>query len=347
VLDFWGWLIGEERFRCVPEGVGRVRPLTSLACPMGGGCWSFREFLSEAKGLGGSSRSDFGLQAFITTQNWSLKGFLKELLAAKKIADPKLVREAEALIADHSNSIFNFGAELLRLASAGRARLAGADAVQGATEAAGRMWELLWRPESYPGTQTWETRFPLSAIRGGIRGTVRAVANNLLGHFAQRLRKGRASASTYQISQIEDADNPIDPEGRASNPEVEWQEWKEAILRELAKDLNDELESNQRGRHWESRIRNLRWAIAIADAQMKYPYEWRSMAEVMPEIGLQGVPRGGLQQALKNIIDHARMRVIQRLGTEKQQAVAHGLQRRSHRSLGQTEGLFLPSLRAC
>jgi len=75
------------------------------------------------------------------------------------------VQEAEALISDHSNSIFNYGTELLRIASGGRGRLAGGDTLHAATEAAGRMWEKLWRPDAYPGTQTWETRFPLSARR--------------------------------------------------------------------------------------------------------------------------------------------------------------------------------------
>jgi hypothetical protein len=41
------------------------------------------------------------------------------------------------------------------------------------------------------------------------------------------------------------------------------------------------------------------------------------------------------------------MRVIKRLGTEKEQAVAYRLQRRSHRSPRQTEGVSLPSPRAC
>jgi hypothetical protein len=67
----------------------------------------------------------------------------------------------------------------------------------------------------------------------------------------------------------------------------------------------------------------------------------------MAEIGLQGVPRGGLQQVLKNIIDDARMRVVKKMGTEREQAVAYGLQRRSHRSLGQTEGRIVPSSWAC
>jgi hypothetical protein len=308
---------------------------------MRGGCWSFREFLFEARRFG--LRSDVGLRAFIDSQNWSFKDFLKKLLAAKKITDPLLVREAQALIAGQAD--FSYGAELMRIASAGRARLAGADAVQGATEAAGRLWELLWRLGSYPGTQTWETRFPLSALRGGIIGTVRAVANNLIGHFAQRLRKSRAAVSTFQQSQI---DEPIDPEGRAISQEGEWAEWKEAILRELVNDLSDELASSRRGKHREARVRNLRWAMAVADAQMKYPYEWRSMQEVMAEIlGLQGVPRGGLQQVLKNLIDAARLRAVRRLGSEKEQAIAYRLQRRSHRSVGQTEGTFLPSPREC
>src|SRR5262249_22106025 len=198
------------------------------------------------------SPGDPGLQAFIASQNSSFKIFLTKLLAAKKITDPQLVQEAQALITDHSDSIFNYGEELLRIAAAGRGRLAGADVLQAATEAAGRMWENLWRLESYGEGQTWESRFPLSVQRGGIRGTVRAFANYLIGHFAQGLRKGRASVSTFQISQIEAPDNPIDPEGRASYQEGEWEEWREAILRELVKDLNDELESNQRGKHWQA-----------------------------------------------------------------------------------------------
>jgi hypothetical protein len=291
--------------------------------------------LSEAKVSGG----DVGLQAFVASQNRSFKNFLKTLLAAKKITDPRLVQEAETLIADQSNSIFNYGRELVKIASAGRGRLAGADALQGATEAAGKIWELLWRPESYAETQTWESRFPLSVQRGGILGTVRAFANNLIGHFAQRLRKSRAGVSTFQQSQVE---APIDPEGRASYREGDWEEWKTAILRELVKDLHDEM-AGEGGKHQQSRIRNLRWAIAIADKQMAFPYQWRSMPEVMAEIPeLRGIPRGGLQQTLKALIDNARLRAVAKVGTEKEQAVAYGLQRRDDRSVEQTEGRFLP-----
>jgi hypothetical protein len=277
----------------------------------------------------------------IPSQNRSFKEFLEKLLDARKNTDPQLVQEAQALIADNSNTIFNYGKELLWIASAGRGRLAGADALHGATEAAGRMWEKLWRPESYAGTQTWESRFPRSVQRGGIRGTVRAFSNHLVGHFAQRLRKSRASVSTFQQSQLEE---PMEPEGRATNPEGEWEEWKTEILGELLKDLHDEMAS-EGGKHWQARVRNLRWAIAILDKQMAFPYQLRSMPEVMAEIPeLRGAARGGLQQALKNLIDDARMRVVKRLGSEKEQAVVYGLQRRSHRSLRQTEGRILSSL---
>src|SRR5689334_20644597 len=90
---------------------------------------------------------DDGLRAFVDAQNRSFKDFLRQLLSAKKFTDPRLVQEAEALIADHGNQLFDYGRELLRIASAGRGRLGGADAQQGATEAAGRLWEMMWRPE--------------------------------------------------------------------------------------------------------------------------------------------------------------------------------------------------------
>jgi hypothetical protein len=284
------------------------------------------------------SEGDQGLQAFIDSQNASFKVFLKKLVYANKISDPRLVQEAETLIADRANQLFNYGEELLRIASGGRGRLTGADALQGATEAAGRMWELLWRPEAYAGKHTWESRFAMSAQRGGIRGTVRAVANNLIGHFAQRLRKGRASVSTRQHSQIGDTENTFDVASRANNEEGEWEEWRAAILKELDKDLNDEIKKNQSGKHAEARIRNLRWAIAFAEKQMERPYEWRSMPEVMAEIPeLRGVSRGGLQQSLKSLIDDARNRVVAKMGSEKEQAVAHSLQTRGQRKWERTK----------
>ncbi len=286
----------------------------------------FREWLLEG---------DDGLQAFIDSQNWSFKDFLRKLLEAKKITDPRLVQEAETLIADRANALFNYGEELVRIASGGRGRLAGGDVLQAATEAAGRMWQQLWRPGSYAGTVTWETRFPMSVSRGGIRGTVRAFTNNLVGHFAQRLRKSRASVSTLQWSQIDT--NP-DPEAGTGNPPGEWEEWRTAILRELENDLKDALANGQGGQHWQSRIRNLRWAIEIARRQMEVPYQWRSMPAAMAEIpDLQGVSRGGLQQTLKGLIDDARNRAVAKMGSSKELAVAHSLQTRGRRALGQTK----------
>ena len=93
-------------------------------------------------------------------------------------------------------------------------------------------------------------------------------------------------------------------------------------------------------------IRNLRWALAIADKQMTFPYQWRSMAEVMAEIPeLRGVARGGLQQTLKNLLDAARNRVLAKMGTEREKAVARSLQRGRHRRIQplQVEGMVWPS----
>ncbi len=299
----------------------------------------FREWLVAVEG-------DDGRQAFIDSQNWSFKEFLRKLLEAKKITEPPLVREAESLIADRANRIFNYGQELVRIASGGRGRLAGGDTLQAATEVAGRMWEKLWRPDSYTGTQTWETRFPRSVQRGGIVGTVRAFANNLIGHFAQRLRKSRAGVSTFQQSQIDRPDNPFDVAASAGNQPGEWEEWKTAIMRELINDLRNEERSNRGGKHGEARIRNLRWAIAIAEKQMAIPYQWRSMPEVMAEIPeLRGIGRGGLQQTLKALIDDARNRVVAKIGSDREQGVAQWLQTRGRQRLkpSQVEGTFLPS----
>ena len=144
-----------------------------------------------------------------------------------------------------------------------------------------------------------------------------------------------------QQSQIAGSDHPIDVAGRASNQAGEWEEWRAAILQELVNDLHDELSRDQGGKHWEARVRNLRWAIAIATKQMEIPYQWRSMPEDMAEIPeLRAVGRGGLQQTLKGLIDDARNRVVARIGSEKEQAVARRLQTRGHRT--RAEESFLP-----
>jgi hypothetical protein len=151
--------------------------------------------------------------------------------------------------------------------------------------------------------------------------------------------------ATFQQSQIE---APIDLAARAETPADEWNEWRMAVLRELIQDLRSEEARNQGGKHWEARLRNLRWALQIAEKQMTFPYQFRSMPEVMAEIPeLRGVARGGLQQALKNLIDDARYRAVAKIGSAREQAVAHWLQKRSGRSLGQTEGRILSSLRVC
>src|SRR6516162_1574125 len=89
----------------------------------------------------------------------------------------------------------------------------------------------------------------------------------------------------------------------------------------------------------------LRTVIALVEKQMAIPYEWRSMPEVMAEIPeLRGVARGGLQQTLKALIDDARNRVVAKMGSDREQAVAHWLQaRRGRRFQGtQVEGRLLP-----
>jgi hypothetical protein len=296
--------------------------------------WTFWEWLLPFK------EGDEGRQAFVDSQNRSFQTFLCELLAARKISDPRLVQEAEALLADPS--LFQYGEELLKLAARGRGRLAGGDTLQAATEVAGRLWETLWRPQAYPGTQTWETRFPRSVHRGGIRGTVRAHVNYLLGHFAQRLRKSRARFPTVQWSRIADA--PIDPVAPAADPAGEWDEWRAAILAELTHDLRRAEASNPGGKHGQARLRNLRWALAIAEKVLAIPYQPRSMAEVLQEIPeLRGIPRGGLQQTLKALIDDARMRVVAKMGSDKEQAVARWLHsRRQGRRRARVEETFRP-----
>jgi hypothetical protein len=289
------------------------------------------------------TEGDEGRQAFVDSQNRSFQAFLRQLLAARKISDPRLVQEAEVLLADPS--LFDYGEELLKLAARGRGRLAGGDTLQAATEVAGRMWETLWRPQAYPGTESWETRFPHSADRGGLRGTVRAYANHLLGHYAQRLRKSRAHFPTLQWSQIDDA--PLDPVAPAADPEGEWGEWRAAILAELIHDLRRAEASNSGGKHGQARIRNLRWAVIIAEKQLAIPYRWRSMSEVLQEIPeLRGIRRGGLQQTLKALIDAARMRAVAKIGTAKEQGVAHWLQsRRQGRRRARVEESFWPMAR--
>ena len=86
--------------------------------------------------------------------------------------------------------------------------------------------------------------------------------------------------STMQQSQT---DAPINAQARAANPEGEWDEWQAAILRELIKDLRSEEARNEGGKHGQARIRNLRWAIAIAEKQMAIPYQWHRCPKSWPK----------------------------------------------------------------
>jgi hypothetical protein len=68
------------------------------------------------------------------------------------------------------------------------------------------------------------------------------------------------------------------------------------------------------------------------------------MPEVMQEIPeLRGIPRGGLQQTLKALIDAARMRAVAKIGSAKEQGVADWLQsRRPARRRPRVEETFRP-----
>ena len=144
----------------------------------------------------------------------------------------------------------------------------------------------------------------MSVARGGIRGTVRSFAANLVGHFAQRLRKSRSGVSTFQQSQLA---APIDPQAREATPAGEWDESEGshpagAYERPAAGKKHATRAANT-PRHASA---TLRWAIAFAEKQMAVPYQWRSMPAAMAEIPeLRGVGRGGLQQTLKSLIDDA------------------------------------------
>jgi hypothetical protein len=156
---------------------------------------------------------------------------------------------------------------------------------------------------------TWESKNPFSAERGGIRGTIRSWARNKAGHFAARINKRRTGVATRQISQIQDPDNPFEPPARASMSDLEWDDLKRAIVNDLETQLRTEIEAQ--GPHWQSRVRNLRWAVQIVQRQMAIPWEWRSMPEIADEIpGLEAGLRGGLADQLKRRIDQARRKAL-------------------------------------
>ncbi|HKI34294.1 MAG TPA: hypothetical protein VKA46_20745 [Gemmataceae bacterium] len=270
----------------------------------------WRRFLREMRG-------DQGYQAFVDQTNREFRAMIGTILRMGKFTDPRNEAEARALVADPGS--FNYAEELVAAAGSGRARLRGQDVLDGAQEANVQLWKKLLNPKLYePDNVTWESRNPTSARRNGIRGTIRSWARHAAGHFAARINKPRTGVATYQVSQMQDPDNPFDPPARPRESELEWDDLKRAIIGDLQKELNKEIRS--RGAHWQSRARNLRWAVEIVKRQMALPWEWRSMPEVAAELPeLKGQLRGGLADQLKRIIDGARRKA---LGEDRQGAVA-------------------------
>jgi hypothetical protein len=253
-------------------------------------------------------RGDEGYQAFIDQTNQEFRKMIGSILRMGKFTDPRNEAEAKAIIADPT--YFNYAQELVAAAAGGRARLQGQDIMDGAQDANGQLWMRLLNPALYqPEGVTWESKNPFSAERAGIRGTIRAWARNVAGNFAARMQKRRTGIGTRQFSQIKDSDNPFDPPARPESSELEWDDLKLAIINDLEWQLHKEIESQ--GAHWQSRARNLRWAVEIVKRQMARPWEWRSMPEIADEIpGLEARLRGGLADQLKRGIDRAKRKAL-------------------------------------
>jgi hypothetical protein len=253
-------------------------------------------------------RGDEGYQAFIDQTNREFRKMIGAILQMGKFTDPRNEAEARAIVSDPT--YFNYAQELVAAASGGRARLRGQDVLDGAQEANFQVWRALLDPRLYePEGVTWESKNPFSAERGGIRGTIRSWARNKAGHFAARINKLRTSVATIHISQIHDPDRPFDPPARPQESELEWDDLKRAIINDLEAQLRKEIEDQ--GAHWQSRARNLRWAVEIVKRQMAIPWEWRSMPEIADEMpDLEGGLRGGLADQLKRRIDQAKRKAL-------------------------------------
>jgi hypothetical protein len=288
MFTFWGWL--GQGYEC-----GFVQRL-------------FRE-------------GDEGYQAFLDETNREFRKMIGTILQMGKFTDPRNEAEAKALVADPN--YFNYAQELLAAAGGGRARLRGQDVLDGAQDANVQLWMSLLNPKLYePGGATWESRNPYSAARGGIRGTIRSWARNVAGHFAARLTKRRAGASTRQISQIHDPDDPFEPPARPSMSDLEWHDLKQAIINDLETQLRNEIEAQ--GPHWRARAKTLSWAIEIVRRQMAIPWEWRSMPEVARDVpGLEAGLRGGLADLLKRRIDQARRKALGEAADNKSDQVTY------------------------
>jgi hypothetical protein len=251
---------------------------------------------------------DEGHQAFLDQTNGEFRKMIGTILHMGKFTDPRNEAEARAIVAD--TQYFNYAQELVGAARGGRARLQGQDVLDAAQDANVQLWMNLLSPKLYePEGVTWGSRNPFSAARGGIRGTVRSWARNKAGHSAARIHKRRAGVTVRHFSQIHDPDNPFDPPARPQMSELEWDDLKRAIIDGLETQLRKESETQ--GPHWQSRVRNLRWAVEIVRRQMAIPWEWRSMPEIAGEMPESNAKlRGGLADQLKRRIDLARRKAL-------------------------------------
>ena len=251
---------------------------------------------------------DEGYRAFVDQTNAEFRKMIGAILQIGKFTDPRNEAEAREIVS--APNYFNYAQELVGAARGRRARLQGQDVLGGAQDANVQLWMKLLNPKLYePEGVTWESRNPFSAGRGGIRGTIRAWARNAAGHFAARINKRRTGVSTYQVSQIQDPENPFDSPARPTMHDLEWDDLKRAIINDLERQVQQEIESREA--HWQSRARKLLWAVEIVKRQMVLPWTWRSMPEVADEIpGLAGGLRGGLPDQLKRIIDLSRRKAL-------------------------------------
>ena len=266
--------------------------------------------------MGGRSTGDDGYQTFLDQTNAEFRRMIGSILQMGKFTDPRNAAEARAIVADPT--YFDYAQELVGAAAGGRARLRGHDILDGAQEAGTQLWMTLLDPKLYqPAGVTWETRNPFSSSRNGVRGTIRSWARHKAGHFAARITKRRTGVVTRQFSQLQHPENPFDSPGRPERSEWEWDDLKRAIINDLEAQVQKEIASQ--GAHWQSRVRNLLWAVEIVKRQMALPWEWRSTPDVIDEIpGLKAkltnaqgvVQRGGLVNQLKVIIDKARNKAL-------------------------------------
>ena len=133
---------------------------------------------------------------------------------------------------------------------------------------------------------------------------------------------------THQFGQLQ---RPFDSPGRPERSNLEWNDLRQAIINDLEKQLQKEISSQ--GAHWQSRVRNLRWAAEVVQRQMAMPWEWRSMPDVIEEIpdlkakltNAQGkLLRGGLVNTLKGVIDRARSKALGECSQRNRSNATHG-----------------------